>query len=93
MSKRDAVLIASRAFALYFFCWAADNVTYIPGRLHSLSYHRSVLYSENYFHRADMISLVSLIVRVAVLLAAAVWFYRSGPRLQSFFIPSQREES
>ena len=91
MSKKDAVLIVSRAFALYFFCWAADNLTYLPGRIHSLSYRRSVLYSENYFHWADMISVLSLIVRVVVLLALAMCFYRSGPRLQSFFLGSRKE--
>ncbi|SRR6266496_1470162 len=93
ISKKNAVLIVSRAFALYFFCWAADNLTYLPGPIHSLSYHRSVLYSENYFHHSDLISLLSLVVRVAVLLALAVWFYRSGSRLQSFFIPPQKEEN
>jgi hypothetical protein len=89
MSRKDAILIVTRAFALYFFCWAIDNLTYVPARVHSLSYHRSVLYSENYFHRADVISLVSLLVRIAVLVAGAVWFYRSGPVVRSFFIAPQ----
>lgn len=93
MSKKYAVLIVSRAFALYFFCWAADNLTYLPGRIHSLSYHRSVLYSENYFHRSDMISLLSLIIRVVVLVSVTIWFYGSGSRLQSFFIPSKERRT
>ncbi len=33
MSKREAVLIVSRAMAFYLFFWALDNLTYLPGRL------------------------------------------------------------
>ena len=33
MSKRDTVLIISRATALYLFCWAFDAFSYLPERL------------------------------------------------------------
>lgn len=91
MSKAEAALIASRAFCVYFICWAIDNLTYVPYSLHELWHHSSVLYI-NYFARvSDLILLSGYLVRAVALFIAAGFFYKCGPRLQAFFLNPQSE--
>ena len=91
MSKADAALIVSRAFCVYFICWGIDNLTYIPYRLHEMTYHSSVLYVIHFSRVSDLISLSEFIVRAAALFIAAGIFYKSGPKLQAFFLNSELE--
>lgn len=91
MSKAEAALIASRALCVYFLCWAIDSVTFIPGRIHELSYHSSVLYVNHFVRVADLISLWGYMIRAAAFFIAALIFYRCGPKLQAFFLDSKSE--
>jgi len=92
MSKAEAVLIASRALCVYFLCWAIDNLTYIPYRLHELTYHSSVLYVNHFARVSDLILLSEFVIRAVAFFVAAGIFYKSGPRLQAFFLNSKLEE-
>ena len=91
MSTRDGVYIASRAFALYLFCWMLDNVTYLPGRILAFTHHanqRSVLFASDYFYTSDVLTLSFTLVRIIGLGVAAYCLWRCGPRVQAFFTPS-----
>jgi len=91
MSKRDAVVIVSRAFSLYFFCWALADMTYLPSSISWLARHvskASVLGPDDSLRNHDIISLSFLVVRIVVLFTAAAWMYRCGPRVESFLLPS-----
>jgi hypothetical protein len=88
MSKRDAVVIVSRAFALYFLCWAISDVTYLPSSISWLSFHASrgsVLAPDASLRNHDVISLSFLVLRIVLLFTAAAWMYRCGPRVEAFF--------
>ena len=91
MSKREAVLIVSRAVALYLLCWALSDLTYLPERLFALSHHaveHGVIVTNYYYRNLDILSLAALLVRIAALLIAAAWLYKCGPRVEAFFLPS-----
>jgi hypothetical protein len=93
MSKKDAVLLVSRALAFYLICWALDNVTYLPERLFAPSHHLSqstVLPNQDYWSRYYFLTLGVNLLRVITLFVAAAWFWRCGPKVESFF-SSQRE--
>ncbi len=92
MSTKDAIYIASRAFALYLFCWMLDNVTYLPARLMALTHHaaqRSVLFSSDYLYNSDLTTLVFTLIRIVVLGVASYYLWRCGPRVQSLFTPPE----
>ena len=96
MSTRDGVYIASRAFALYLFCWMLDNVTYLPGRILAFIHHanqRSVLFTSDYFYASDVLTLSFTLVRIIGLGMAAYCLWRCGPRIQTFFAPPVEPKS
>ena len=96
MNKKDAVLIASRALAMYFFWWALDAASYLPERIVSLSHHAadySVLTGPGYFRELYLFSVIANGVRSIVLLVLAIWFYKSGPTISNFLLPVQDSET
>jgi hypothetical protein len=84
MSKSEAVSIASRAVAFYLFVWALDAVSYLPSRLVLLPH-----WTNEFWHSYDMLNVVFTVLRVVALFGAAVWFYECGPRVKSFFLPTE----
>jgi hypothetical protein len=92
MSRKELVLLASRAFALLLISWALVDVTYLPERLFALSHHvsqRSVLATPDYWSRYYLIITVFNVVRILALVLAAALFWRCGPRVESLFSPQQ----
>jgi hypothetical protein len=39
MTKRDAVVLASRALALYLICWALSDITHLPQIILEFRHH------------------------------------------------------
>jgi hypothetical protein len=90
MSKKDLIVAVSRGVALYFFAWALDNVTYLPGQLRALSHHlrqQSVLAADHYWRNGDILSIALAILPATILFAVAIWLYRCGSRVEEFFSP------
>jgi hypothetical protein len=95
MSKKDLVAIVSRGVALYFFAWACDNVTYVPGEIRSLSHHvseRSVLTMDQYWRNGDIWSMAFTLSRAAFLFAVAIWLFHCGPSVERFLLPPESPE-
>ena len=86
MSKRDAVLIVSRAIAFYLFFWALDNLTYLPGRF--MLIHR---WTTDVWHSYDMLEVEFNVLRVVAFLGAAFLFYECGPRVEAFLLPAPEQ--
>ena len=97
MSKKELVLVASRAFALLLATWALVNITYLPDELFSLSHHvslRSVLAVHDYWTCYYLMLTVSNLARIVALSSATVLFWRCGPRVEAFFsCPAGEQES
>ena len=94
MSRKELVLLVSRAFALLLITWALVEVTYLPERLFALSHHlsqSSVLVTHDYWSIYYLIITVFLVLRVLALFLAAALFWRCGPRVEALF--SLKEEN
>ena len=93
MAKKDALLLLSRALALYLLCWAFSEVTYVPSLLFSLTHHmgeQSVLATADYLTDHDVLSLALLVFRIVTLFCVAAWFYTCGPSAQGYFWPDDK---
>jgi presenilin-like A22 family membrane protease len=90
MSKKEIVVLVSRAVAVYLTLWTLVEFTYLPSRIFSLAHHQgkvSVLATHNYWWDVDVIGLVCHVVRILILGAAALTLFTSGPRFQTFLLP------
>ena len=95
VSKKEVVMIASRALAVYFLFWFLSDLTYLPSSLFSLWHHRNMPGSTEwttYLRDSDVISLSFRLLRMVGLFFAVQWFYRSGPAVQEYFLSSSDEE-
>lgn len=90
------IRVASRLFAAYLLFWAADDLTILPREVLSLAHemHNAALagaplsaFAASYYLRCYVVEFMSNLLRIALLLLAAGWFYRCGPRIQRFFFP------
>jgi hypothetical protein len=77
MSRKDAVVLASRALALFFAVWALGEASYLPERLHS------------FLHYMDEGFLVIRIIGYSLL---ARWLYRGGPEVEELLSQSASQE-
>jgi hypothetical protein len=96
MSRKELVLLVSRAFALLLITWALVEVTYLPDRLFALFHHlsqRSVLAARDYGSTYDLILTGSTVVRMLALFLAAAVFWRCGPRVEALFSPQGNQEA
>lgn len=95
LTRDQAILIASRIFAAYLLFWVVADITTLPHELNSTAHYlhessqmgmtvvHALVYS--YILRYYMLYLIANILRIALWLTAAGWFYRCGPRIQTFF--------
>jgi hypothetical protein len=102
VTVNQAVRIASRLIAVYLLWWALDNATYIPQRVLSLMHYMretdsgaSVLSTKtaSFGIRSYILDICGIVIRTCVFFFGAGWFYRCGPRIQSFLLPPERVEA
>jgi hypothetical protein len=90
MSKKELVLLMSRAFALLMIIGTFTDITYLPHNVFSLSHYinvRSVLAPRDYWTNYYLILTVCNVVRILVLFFTAVLFWRCGPWVEKLFSP------
>lgn len=92
MSKKDAVLLASRVIAVYLTVWLLTDVAFLPERLFSFI-HYSKLEPINgsgnhYLRQYYFIGLVILVTRIVGLSILARWLYKGGPSVEALLLPS-----
>ena len=89
MSKKELVVLVSRAFALLLITWALVEVTYLPERVLALSHHISqtsvLATSLDYTTRYYLLLIIFNVVRMLALFFAALLFWRCGPRVEAIF--------
>jgi hypothetical protein len=91
----QAIRLASRVFAAYLLLWALFDLISLPNEffsaVHYLKESRAAgssvarVMSASYLFRSYVLSILANILRIALLLMAAGWFYRCGPRIRRFF--------
>jgi len=95
ITREQVILIASRLFAAFLLFWVVDDMTELPREILSVVHYAeqgtnaglSVLstFKASYFLRLEILYLFANILRMALWLMGAGWFYRCGPRIYGFF--------
>lgn len=90
-----AILLASRVFAAFLLFWVVVDLIELPRELFSVMHYlpqsnqmgMNVVQtlSSSYLLSLYMMYLLANILRIALWLLAAGWFYRCGPRIRNFF--------
>jgi hypothetical protein len=92
MSRKDAVVLASRALALLFIVWALVDASHLPEYLHSFLHYVDenpvpttfIEYRRHYY----LIALGFLLIRIVGFSLLAMWLYRGGPEVEELFSPA-----
>jgi hypothetical protein len=91
VSKKQLVLIASRAIALYLIFWGLGNLANVPVLVFAIFHYARLPGSAgaDYLYSYHAIQLSSHAVLSIGLLLAAVWTYRCGPTIERFLSPPE----
>ena len=95
ISKREAVVLASRLIATYLLIWALDAASYLPVRIYEYAHHAgptSAVAGVNYISNLYLVDLVMAVVRVLGLALVSLLFFRASPGLQAFLLPASERE-
>jgi hypothetical protein len=87
VTKKEVVVIASRATALYLIFWALDNLSYVPIDAFSLSHYSAL--PQEYIYQYHLVLLSHHMVASVLFFVGAVWVYRCGPSVEKFLLPSE----
>jgi hypothetical protein len=84
MSRKEVIVLVSRAFAACQLATALLEISYLPERLFSMHHHASLVSvisvsaADSYWRTYDQIDILSLIARILGLLTLTVVFWRCG---------------
>ena len=97
MTNRQAAVLASRVFCVWFIYNAVSNLAILPNFLGSL--HQGYGYSStvagrfaSHFDRLMLMNVLADLIRLGVDVAAAIFFYRCDPWLMCFLTGAPGEE-
>ena len=96
MSKRDAVVLASRTLATLLIVWALTEVSHLPGALQSyLHYlnHEPSSSGVEYMRHYYLLILGFLLTRIVGYSLMARWLYKGGPEIEELLLPAEPEVS
>jgi hypothetical protein len=97
MSRKDAVVLASRTLAVLLTVWALSEVSYLPSSVYSFLHHAnrvSVLSDEDqYWRHYYLTSLGFLITRIVGYTLTARWLFKCGPEVAEFLLPANEESA
>jgi hypothetical protein len=94
VTYEQGVRIAARALAVYLVVWAVSDAIGLPAEIMAVRHHLQAAAipresmpvdleaSVVYYLRVSIMALASTILRIALWLMAARWFYYCGPRIQ-----------
>jgi hypothetical protein len=97
VSRKDAVVLASRALALLFIVWALGEASRLPEYLHSFLHYVDenpvpttfIEYRRHFY----LIALGFLVIRVVGFSLLARWLYKGGPEVEELFLPPVPHEN
>jgi len=90
MNKREAVVLASRAVALYLICWALSDITYLPQVIVEFRHHGTAA-NHDFWWNYYRVDLTFYVVRIVALFVAAEWLIKCGEGVYKYFLPLERE--
>jgi hypothetical protein len=97
MSRKDAVVLASRALALLLSVWALSEMSYLPQGIHSfLRYFNQEPGASNatqYWRHYYLIALGFLVARILGLSLLAKWLYKGGSEVEELLLQPEMPEN
>ena len=96
MSRREIIVLVSRALAIIQIVTALLELTGLPQELLGLFHHILPIQKPvfgDYWSRYYMEAVLSLIARIAICSFAALLFWGCGPKIEKFLMPSERGEA
>ena len=97
MTRKEAVVLVSRALSLLWGGCAVDDVTYLPERLHSFLHYANrdaelgFPGSDSYLAGSYRLEVGMLFLRIAFYLTLAVVFWKCGPWVERTLLPAMVE--
>jgi len=95
IDRDQAILLASRVFAAFLLFWVVEDITELPHELFAVVHYFRLAGAadlsplqtvrSSYLLGDYMMYLLANILRIALWLLAAGWFYRRDPRIRNFF--------
>jgi hypothetical protein len=99
MSRREAILLVSRALATIQLISTFLEATELPDRFVSLHHYASVIDAgagtpgAYYFKSYDEIGIALNLARIAGLMIFAFMFWNCGPWVERFLLPTKNDET
>ena len=100
MTYQQGMRLATRTVTIYLLVWALSDLIGIPREIASVIREThtlkvappdSVAY-HGYLLQQAILWLAASVLRTAIWLTLALWFYRCGPTLQRFFTAEHPEQ-
>lgn len=97
LSRKDALVIASRVLTAYFLAWLIAELLSIPNAIYHAWHYLSTpisprFRSDDIFYRVINIQdLCVHVIRTALAFLAAGWAYRCGPGVIRFLFPDSEK--
>jgi hypothetical protein len=98
VSRKEAVLLVSRAVAIIQFVTAVLNITYLPEWFVSLHHHEGVIAAlgvserDEYLRSYDQVGIAFLFGRIAILLTLTLVFWNCGPWFERVLLPKRENQ-
>jgi hypothetical protein len=92
MSKKDCLVLVTRALAFIQLISALLEISYLPEKLMMVQLHfrrQGILDAYDPLLRPDLVDALSLIIRIGILLLAALFLLQAGPRVEAWFFPAE----
>jgi len=95
MSRKDALVLASRTLAVLLTVWALAEASYLPEFLHSFRYYINQVssLSAQYWSHYYLIRIAFLVTRMVGYFLMARWLYKGGPEVEEMLLPSGPQEN
>ena len=96
MSRKEAIVIASRALAVLMTIWALSDLCSLPAYIHSFQHYMSrdtaPFPTIEYYQRQNLLSLSFLVTKIIGFSLVARWLYKGGPEVEELLFPSTPEK-
>jgi hypothetical protein len=96
MSRKDAVVLASRTLATLLIVWTLTDVSYLPEYLHSFLHYfneaavsTAIEYQRHYY----LVRIGFLATRVIGYSLMARWLYKGGPEIEELLLPESEQDA
>jgi hypothetical protein len=97
MSRKDAVVLASRTLALLLTVWTLSEASYLPTSLHAflryMNQEPGASTAIQYWRHYHLINLSFVATRMVGFALLARWLYTGGSEVEELFLPAVPHEN